>query len=60
MGYRVVNLGFVKLRDIDMLLGGFQRKESVIFNDFVNYVNENQVEENMLFFKYVVRNWLFF
>lgn len=60
MGYRVVNLGFVKLSDIDMLLGGFQRKESVIFNDFLNYVSENQVEENMLFFKYVVRNWLFF
>lgn len=59
-GYRAANSGFAKSSDIDMLLGGCQRKESAIPNDPANYVSENQAEENMLFFKYVARNRSFF
>lgn len=57
---RAANSGFAKSSDIDMLLGGFQRKESAIPNDPANYVSENQAEENMMFFKYVARNRSFF
>lgn len=57
---RAANSGFAKSSDIDMLLGGSQRKESAIPNDPANYVSENQAEENMMFFKYVARNRSFF